>query len=300
MNLESKILVIVGPTASGKSALAVTLARRFRGEVISADSRQVYRGLDVGTGKITKKEMRGVHHHLLDIANPKKQFTVAEYKKLAREKISQIQSRNKIPIICGGTGLYIDALLGNIAIPEVPPNLALRKKLERKTAPELFALLQMFDPQRAKTIDQHNPRRLIRAIEIIKAIGSVTPSQHTNILQNMRMIGLILPPAELKKKISRRLFVRIREYKMIQEVRELHRKGLSWKRMESLGLEYRYLSRYLRGFLTKTEMIEKLKTEIWRYAKRQMVWFKRNKEIKWFTPKEQRKIFSAVQVFLCQ
>lgn len=299
MNLESKILVIVGPTASGKSALAVALARKFGGEVISADSRQVYRGLDVGTGKITKKEMRGVPHHLLDIADPKKQFTVADYQKLALQKIAEILSRGKLPIICGGTGLYIDAALGRVAIPEVPPNPVLRKKLEKKSPEKLFEMLKELDATRAQIIDQHNPRRLIRAIEIMRAKRTENFTQPPDVdgLQTSGgalLLGLMLPPAELKKKIAIRLFSRISRG-MLTEIRTLHKHGLPWKRMEALGLEYRFVSRYLRGLLTKTEMTEKLQTEIYRYAKRQMTWFKRNKEIKWLHPSQKTQIFAMLK-----
>lgn len=305
-----KTLVIVGPTASGKSALAATLARAFNGEIVSADSRQVYRGLNVGTGKITKKEMSGVTHHLLDVANPKKQFTVAEYQKLAREKIEDILSRGKLPIVVGGTGLYLDAALGRIAIPEVPPNSALRKKLEKKSITELFVMIQKLDPQRAKTIDAHNLRRLVRAIEIAttnegKALQHpILQSALAKVRFDILWLGLTLQPEELKKKIAIRLFFRLRqdfsgqariEKDMITEVKRLHKCGLSWKRMEALGLEYRYLSRYLRGLLTETEMTEKLQTEIYRYAKRQMTWFKRNKEIRWFRPSQRREIFAMLK-----
>ncbi len=310
-----KMLVIVGPTAVGKSALAISLARTFNGEVISADSRQVYRGLTIGTGKIMKKEMRGIHHYLLDVANPKKQFTVAEYQKLARQKITEMLSRGKLPIIVGGTGHYIDAALGRVVIPEVPPNPTLRKELEKKSAPELFALLQKLDRRRAKNIDQNNQRRLVRAIEISLANksksfcktgvgawpfhsdemgGEVLQNELAEVRFNTIWLGLTLPPTELKKKIDRRIFAGIRRG-MVREVKNLHARGLSWKRMESLGLEYRYLSRYLRGRLTKAEMIEKLETEIYRYAKRQMTWFKRNKEIQWFRPSQKAQIFAMLK-----
>ncbi len=286
--------MIVGPTAVGKSALAVRLARRFNGEVISADSRQVYRSLNIGTGKINKKEMHGIPHHLLDVASPRKQFSVAEYQTLAHEKISAIFSRGRVPIICGGTGLYVDAALGRITIPNVPPNHALRKKLEKKSAKGLFALLTRLDPHRAEKIDRQNPRRLIRAIEIAQALGSVPPPQHSHILQNVRIIGLTLPPEKLKEKITIRLFARIRE-DMINEVRRLHNAGMSWKRLDELGLEYRLVSRYLRGLMTKAEMLKKLQTEIWRYAKRQMQWFRRNKEIRWFNPSQKTEIYAMLK-----
>ena len=290
---RQRVIAIVGPTAVGKSALAVELARRLNGEVISADSRQVYRGLDAGSGKITKREMRGVPHHLLSVANPRKQFSAAIYKELAEKKIREILLRGKIPIICGGTGLYLDVLSGRVRIPNVPPDPALRKRLSVKTAHELFALLATLDRARANAIDRHNPRRLIRAIEIATELGSVPPPHHSHILQNMRMIGLVLPPRKLRKRIQTRLTSRMR--KMIAEVKRLHAKGLSWRRMEELGLEYRYLSRYLRGLITKAEMVQKLQTEIWRYAKRQLRWFRRNRAIRWFRPDEKRKIYAMMK-----
>ncbi|MCC6290472.1 tRNA (adenosine(37)-N6)-dimethylallyltransferase MiaA [Candidatus Nomurabacteria bacterium] len=166
--MSKQVLVIVGPTASGKSALAVQLAKKFDGEIISADSRQVYRGLDIGSGKITEKEKRGIPHHLLDIASPKRIFTVARYQKLAKQKIAEIIGRGKLPIICGGTGFYIQAIVDDLALPKVKPDSRLRKSLAQKTVPELFKMLQKLDSNRARKIDRNNPRRLIRAIEIAK------------------------------------------------------------------------------------------------------------------------------------
>ncbi len=302
---KPKVIVIVGLTAVGKSALAIGLARRFNGEVISADSRQVYRGLNLGTGKITRKEMRGVPHHLLDVVSPKKQFSVAEYQTLAREKIDGIISRDKLPIICGGTGLYIDAALGRVTIPDVPPDPLLRKKLGRKSAEELFALLKKLDPKRAKEIDSKNPRRLIRAIEIANAKRSEnldprrSPRREGEAVgifasRSVCWIGLTLPPDLLKQRIKTRLSERIKDG-LIAEVKELHQRGLSWKRLEKLGLEYRFVSRYLRGLMTKREMTDKLQTEIWRYAKRQMQWFKRNKDIQWFSPSQKTKIYAMLK-----
>jgi len=296
MNLGSRVLAIVGPNAIGKSALAITLARKLDGEIISADSRQVYRGLNIGTGKITKKEMRGVPHHLLDVADPRKQFSVFDYVGIARKNLEEIFSRGHIPIICGGTGLYIDALLGNITIPEVPPNQTLRKELEKKSPEELFEILKELAPERAEKIDARNPRRLIRAIEIAKYQNSLSGHAEANIPRDARTIwiGLTLQENELKKKITVRLFSRISRG-MIDEVKKLHARGLSWKRMDELGLEYRYISHYLRGNITKEEMIEKLKTESWKYAKRQYTWFKRNKNIHWFQPSQRKEIFSLLR-----
>ena len=292
-----KILVIVGPTASGKSALSVRLAKKFNGEIISADSRQVYTGLDIGTGKITKKEMRGVPHHLLDVVNPKKQFSVAEYKKLADKSVGNILKKDKVPIICGGTGLYVDSIINGAVIPEVSPNLKLRKLLEKKTTEELFKLLKKLDPRRAKNIDAKNPRRLVRAIEIAKALGKV-PDHKTQISKYQPLwIGLTPDKETLQKKIHARLLARMKTG-MVNEAKKLHENGLTWKRMNDLGLEYRYLAKYLNGSITKKEMLVLLEKEIRNYSKRQMTWFKRNKKIKWFSPSDVAKIEKEVKKFI--
>lgn len=294
---KPKILAIVGPTASGKSELAVLLGQRFKGEVISADSRQVYRGLTIGSGKITRKEMRGVHHHLLDIADPKKTYNVVQYKKDAERVISTIIDKNKLPILCGGTGLYIDTLLGNITLPNVPPNKNLRKKLTKLSVQKLFTILKKKDPARASSIDQHNPVRLIRSIEIADALGKVPPLPKTESRYDVLAIGLSPLMPDLKKNIEARLKKRIRQG-MVREVKQLHGKGLSWKRLETLGLEYRFVARHLQGKITKKQMLKELETAIWRYAKRQMTWWRKNKEIKWFKPDQKSQIKKEVQEFL--
>ncbi len=297
---SQKILVILGPTASGKSALAVELARKFKGEIISADSRQVYRDLNIGTAKITPKEMKGVPHHLLNIASPKKTFDVAEYQKRARRAIEKIHTRGKLPIICGGTGHYIDVLLDSQTIPDIPPNPKLRKKLEQYSTEELFARLKTLDPRRAATIDRHNPRRLIRALEIVVTTGKPVPEkkdtrQMTNGKTAMLKIGIRLSPLELKKRIDIRLEKDLKRG-LIHEVETLHKNGLTWKRLDELGLEYRYVAKFLRGELkTKKELAEKLRTELWRYAKRQITWFKRDKEIHWVN--NQREASTLVKHF---
>lgn len=290
--MKQKILIIVGPTASGKSDLAVRLARKFKGEIISADSRQVYRGLDVGTGKITKKEMRGVSHHLLDVANPKEYFSASDYKKLALDSIRYIVRYGKLPIIVGGTGFYIDTLIGKINLPEVPPNKALRKKLEKYSVEKLYKMLGEKDSRRAKEIDSKNKVRIIRALEIVEALGKVPhfaeASRGNSSANKFVFIGIKPQKEELEKRIYKRILKRLDG--MIREAKHLHKQGLSFKRMESLGLEYRYLARFLQGKLNKLEMINKLNKEIQHYSKRQMTWFKRNKKIKWFEPNEYKKI----------
>jgi len=295
---KTKILVILGATASGKSDLAVDLARKFNGEVISADSRQVYKGLDIGTGKITKKEMEGIKHHLLNVVGPKTTFTVAQFKKKAEKAIGDIAKRGKLPIICGGTGFYIQSLVDNISIPEVKPDKKLRTKLAKKSTDKLFKILKKLDSRRAREIDSKNPHRLIRAIEIATHLGRVPhlearlPSGY-EVLQ----IGIKTDDKILKEKIYNRLLARIK-IGMVAEARKLHEKGLSWKRMEALGLEYRYLAKYLKKEISKDEMIEQLDREIRKYAKRQKTWFKRDKRIKWFTLEGKEKTNREVKRFL--
>ncbi|MFZ2072827.1 MAG: tRNA (adenosine(37)-N6)-dimethylallyltransferase MiaA [Minisyncoccia bacterium] len=278
---KPKIIVILGQTATGKSDLAVKIAKKVNGEVISADSRQVYKGLDLGTGKITKEETQGIPHYLLDVANAKNKFSVAEYKKLADKKIEEIISHGKTPIICGGTGFYIDAVVNNVIFPEVPPNEKLRISLNKKTTEELFKMLKKLDSRRAKNIDPKNKVRLIRAIEIAKKLGKVPSLKNKNSDYEFIKIGLYMPLELLREKINKRLISRI-ENGMLKEIQNLHKNRLSWKRMEELGLEYRYVALYLQKKITKEEMLEKLNSEIFKYAKRQMTYFKRDLEIKWF------------------
>lgn len=274
-----KLLVILGPTASGKSALAVNLAKKFNGEIISADSRQVYKGLDIGTGKITKKEMGNIPHHLLDIAHPKKTFSVQQFKKLAEKKINEIHAKGKLPILCGGTGFYIQAVIDDISLPEVKPDIKLRRNLEKKSITELGKILKKLDLKRYKTIDEKNPRRLIRAIEIAKELGHV-PLLKKKAKFDVFQIGIRTDSKELQKKIHIRLLKRVQRG-MVGEVKYLHTQGLSWKRLESLGLEYKYIALYLQKKLSKEEMLSKLESEIKKYAKRQNTWFKKDSRIMW-------------------
>jgi len=276
-----KLIVIVGPNASGKTSLSIKLAEKFNGEIISADSRQVYKGMDIGTGKITKKEMKNIPHYLLDVASPKRKFTAAQYKKLSQKAIEKIFKKEKIPFIVGGTGFYIQAVIDNIAIPEVKPDWQLRKKLEKLKKEELFKKLKKLDPQRAKNIDQNNKRRIIRAIEIVLKTKKPVPKlKKTKSPFDFLILGLKRNFNDLKKRIEKRLKMRLKQG-MIAEVKKLKKSGLSWKRLEEFGLEYRYIALYLQKKLSYQEMISKLQKEIERYAKRQMTWFKRDKRIKW-------------------
>jgi tRNA dimethylallyltransferase len=295
--MKPKVLVVLGPTAVGKSDLAVEIARQYNGEVISADSRQVYTGLDIGTGKITKKEMRGVPHHLLDVMNPKKVFSVELWKKQTEIAIEDIISRGKLPIICGGTGFYIQSLVDNIILPDVVANPTLRKELSFKSTEELFIMLKKLDPKRAKNIDSKNPVRLIRAIEVATALGSVPKVKRVKSKYIFVQIGLTFPLDILREKIHTRLLARMKKG-MLVEAKKLHTNGLSYKRMEALGLEYRYLALYLQKKISKQEMLERLTIEIGQYARRQMQWFKRDKNIQWYSPDERKLIQKEVEAFV--
>ncbi|MBI1975756.1 MAG: tRNA (adenosine(37)-N6)-dimethylallyltransferase MiaA [Candidatus Vogelbacteria bacterium] len=284
-----KILVIVGPTCSGKSALAVELALRLHGEVVSVDSRQVYRGLDIGTGKVTAEEMRGVPHHLLNVADPHTRFTVQNFQMLAYRAIDEILSRGKLPIVAGGAGFYIQSITDGLVLPSVPPNPLLRGELETQGTEELWRTLRREDAERSETIDRRNRRRLIRAIEIAYAIGKVSALKKQPHYSPI-IIGLEIPQKELFLKIHARLIERINAG-MIHEAELLRSEGLSYERMDSLGLEYRYLAMLLKKEISHDEFMQKLEIEIQQYAKRQMTWFKKDVRIQWFSPHDVNRIF---------
>ncbi|OGZ45645.1 MAG: hypothetical protein A3C84_05345 [Candidatus Ryanbacteria bacterium RIFCSPHIGHO2_02_FULL_48_12] len=297
--IKPKLIVIAGPTASGKSELAVHLAKKFNGEIISADSRQIYKRLDIATGKVPgkwtsrKSDFRlsgsptsgsiflykSIPHYCIDIANPKKQYSVAEFQTHAKTAIADIVSRGKLPIVAGGTGFWIDALIYGQHMPDVPPDKKLRAFLEKKSAEKLFTLLKKLDPARAKSVDPHNPRRLMRAIEIAKTIGKV-PKIKKEMAYDTLWLGILPPKEKLKATIHKRLVARIHQG-MIQEARKLHREGLTYKRMRELGLEYRYLADFLEKKIDKKAFLLQLEKAINDYAKRQMTWFGRNRHIQW-------------------
>lgn len=286
-----KLIVILGPTASGKTELSVKLAKRFKGEVVSADSRQVYKGMNIGTGKITKKEMQGIPHYLLDVVSPKKRFAVAEYKMLAEKAIARIQKKNRVPFLVGGTGFYIQAVADSIKIPAVKPDWKLRAKLEKRPVSELYKRLRKLDPVRAKSIDKNNPRRLIRALEIVlKSKRPIPPLFQNKPDFKALFLGVKRSKKELEKLIEKRLSKRLKAG-MIDEVKKLNKSGVSWRRLEELGLEYRYIALYLQNKLSYKQMTERLQKEIEHYAKRQMTWFKRNQRIKWIKKYSQAERF---------
>jgi len=295
---KQPLIVILGPTASGKSGLAVELAKRIDSEVISADSRQIYRGLDIGTEKITEEEMQGVRHHCIDIASPRRSFSVEQWRNHARTAIEHISHTRhrmndfrcrsssyaepyRVPIVAGGTGLYIDALVYGVEFPKVTPDATLRRKLEKLSAPALYSRLEELDPERARTIERENPRRLIRAIEIATAIGKVPSLSTKKPLYDVTWIGINPPFDVLEERIATRLDEAL-EKGLVEETRGLRETlGLSWKRIDELGMEYRVCAAYLRGVLPEHEIRDKLVREVRRYAKRQLTWLKRYKEVQW-------------------
>lgn len=289
-NKLSKIIVILGPTASGKTDLGLALAKKYDGEIISADSRQVYKKMDIGTAKMmgewaSDRQMYvvdGIPHHLIDIINPDTDFSLADFKKMAIEAINDILKRGKVPIVVGGTGLYIWALVDNLDIPEIQPDNKLRKELEIKPLAELVSVLIEKDPESAQKIDLKNPRRVIRALEVVMTTGQSFFNQRTKSspLFEALQIGLDVPKEELFKRINERVDRQI-EAGLVEEVKQLVNDGYSWDLPSMSGIGYRQIGLYLRGEVTLPEAIELLKQDTRQYAKRQMTWFKRDKRIQW-------------------
>lgn len=278
---SKKLIVILGPTASGKSGLAIKLAQKFNGEIISADSRQVYKGLDIGTAKITKKESRGIPHHLLDVASPKRKFTVAQYRKLALGAIDKILKKGKVPFLVGGSGFYIQAVVDGITIPEVKPDWKLRKRLEKKSIKELYQILKKMDERRAKSIERKNPRRLIRAIEILIKTQKPIPPLKKHPLPYPVLILLINKKKKELEGLIKKRFLKWLRRGLVKEVENLRKAGLSFKKIEELGIHYRVVAEYLQQKINKKEMVEKSIKEIQNYAKRQVTWWKSDKRIHW-------------------
>lgn len=293
---KPKILVIVGPTASGKTGLSIELAKQFNGEVISADSRQVYRGMDIGSAKVTKEEMQGVPHHLLDVADPKETYNASDFKRDAQIAIEDILSRGKLPIICGGTFFYVDTLLGRVSLPEVEPDEELRTELEEKSATELLKILTELDPNRASTVEAENPRRLIRAIEVAKKLGYVPEPKETESPYNTFTIGLTVNMENHADTLRKRLLERL-NIGMIEEVKSLLANGVTHERLEKFGLEYRYASRYLRGEVDFETMVNEIVVKSRQFAKRQLTWLKRDQTIHWFT-KTDTEVIRQTEQFL--
>lgn len=294
---KPKVLVIVGPTASGKTSLAITLAQKFDGEVISADSRQVYKRLDIGTAKATVEEMAGVSHHLIDVVDIDTPYSVTEFKSDANVAITRILNRDKLPIIAGGTFFYVDALLGKSPISEIPPNPELRSELEAKNKEDLFAALEKLDPRRAAEIDPNNKRRLVRALEIIAAIGAVPKKEQTTSPYRVLTIGVKTDKEELRERFKSRAEDWLKNgFK--EEVEKLLADDVSRERIQEIGFEYTLMQEFIDGQIDRDDFTQKFIEKNWQYAKRQLMWLKRDSSIMWFDRTDSDAIFEKVQLFL--
>ena len=274
--MKPKLIVIEGTNASGKSGLGVALAKKFNGEIVSADSRQVYRGMDLGSGKITAAETQGVPHHLLDVREPGEFFSMADFQALAYAAIDGILARGRVPFLVGGTGLYADAVTEGFVLSDKKPDPALRAELEKYDTPTLYAMLLEKNPE-AET-DPRNRHRVMRALEKIAA-GDEGPAPRQPRYETLKL-GVTWPRPILKERIDERLERRL-EQGMTEEVKALLDAGVSVEFLEKLGLEYRYLTRYLTGKMGYEQMKEELSLAIKRFAKRQMTWFRKDPDIIW-------------------
>jgi tRNA dimethylallyltransferase len=287
---KPKIIVVLGTTASGKTALGVKLAAKYNGEIISADSRQVFKGMDIGTGKDLIEYQVGrkkIPYHLIDVVSPNTEFNLAKYQKLAKAAITDILSRGKLPIIVGGTGLYLQAIIDGYQLTKGVPDPKRRAELDAMTASELFKIVEKMNAEfthHLNNSDKNNPRRLIRYIEIMEQGENTKPVKKQN-KYNFLLLGLSWPDDVLRERIMARLMSRLEKENMVGEIENLQADGVSWQRLNSFGLEYRFIAYYLQGKMEYQEMIEKLGIAIYRFAKRQKTWFKRwekqGRKIEW-------------------
>jgi len=291
----SKVIVIVGPTASGKTALSLELARRFDGEIISADSCQIYKNMDIGTAKVTKDEQKKIRHWLIDIKKPDQDYSVGQFKKDAIKTVEEILKKKKTPIIVGGTGLYVSALVDNLEIPKVKKNKKLRKELEKEIEKRglkpVFDKLVELDPEAAYIVDPNNPRRIIRAMEIALGTGKPFSEQRKKgkPLYDFLQIGVNQTPEILRDRINGRVDWMIK-HGLIDEIRKLVKKyGANKKAFDAIG--YREIISFLKKEITLDEAITQMKKNTWHYAKRQVTWFNKDKKIRWIDdPQEAEKL----------
>ncbi len=286
------LVAIVGPTATGKSRLALRLAQTFNGEIVSADSRQVYRYMDIGTDKPSQQELSLVPHHLIDIIDPDEAFSLAQYQQLAYRAIDDIQRRNKLALLVGGSGLYVWAVLEGWAIPRVPPDPEFRHRLEEKAAKgkagELYQELMEIDPVSAQRIDRRNVRRLIRALEVSRYAGAPFSGLQSKKPPpfDVLIIGLTADREELYRRIDFRV-ERMMERGLVEEVRKLVDMGYSLELPAMSGIGYKQIGMFLRGELDLTAAIQQIKTETHRLVRRQYNWFRlEDKRIRWFDIQE--------------
>ncbi|WP_419888397.1 tRNA (adenosine(37)-N6)-dimethylallyltransferase MiaA [Neobacillus niacini] len=288
MDSKQKLLVIIGPTAVGKTKLSIELAKRYNGEIISGDSMQIYRSMDIGTAKIKPEEMEGIPHHLIDIKDPDESFSVAEFQQLVRERISDIASKGKLPIIVGGTGLYIQSVIYDYQFSEAPADEAFRLQLEERAKEignvALHEELTKVDPESASQIHPNNVRRVIRALEIFHCTGKIMSdyqnNQQPDLLYETALIGLTMEREKLYERINMRVDIMIVEG-LLDEVSMLYKHGLrDCQSIQAIG--YKEIYDYLDGKVSVEIAVENLKQNSRRYAKRQLTWFRNKMEVKWF------------------
>ena len=276
-----RLVALVGPTAVGKTALAIALAGRFHGEIVNADSRQVYAGMDIGTAKPTAAELEAAAHHLIDIREPDEPLSLGEYLPLARCTVTDIVRREKLPILCGGTGQYVWAFLEGWRVPKVPPDPVYRVNLERRAEVEgtdaLWSELKVLDPERAEAVDRHNTRRIIRALEIGRALGVRSPAieRSPEPPYDALIIGLTAERSTLYARIDAR-FDRMMEDGLLEEAHKLACDGYALGDGPLSGVGYSQLGQYLAGELTLADAVERSKTQTHRLVRRQYTWFKPN------------------------
>ena len=285
MNNKPKLIAITGPTAAGKTSLSIKLAKKFNGEVVSADSRQVYKDMDLGTGKVTPEEAQGVPHHLIDVVEPQEDFNVVHFQELAYEAIDEILNKNKLPLFVGGSPFYLYSVVDGYVFPGVEPKPELRERLQEKPAEEVYRKLKKLDPERAEELEKNNKRRVIRSIEIARELGEV-PDLENKPRYDCLLLGIKHSREKLKERIAERLEKRFNKG-MIEEVKNLHEQGVSWEQLEEFGLEYRWIARFLQDKIDKGEMKESLQKDIEHFSKNQMTWFKKDDRIHWVEDKKE-------------
>ena len=285
--MKPKVIVIVGPTASGKTSASINVAKKLNGEIISADSMQIYREMNIGTAKVTKEETDGIKHYLVDVVNPDEVFNVTKYKEMAEAAIEDIIAKGKTPIIVGGTGLYVSTLINGIEFAEVGEDVEYREQMtalaEEKGAEYLHNELRKVDPDAADAIEMNNIRRVVRALEIYKLTGKTKTQldieSRKEVKYDYRVYGIDTPREELYNRINIRVD-KMFEEGLLEEVKYVNEKyKISSTAIQGLG--YKEVIEYIEGKVTYEEMIEKLKMETRRYAKRQLTWFRREEKIKW-------------------
>ncbi|MBR0426694.1 MAG: tRNA (adenosine(37)-N6)-dimethylallyltransferase MiaA [Clostridia bacterium] len=287
--MKPKVIVIVGPTASGKTALSIELAKKINGEIVSCDSMQIYKDMDIGSAKPSIEEMQGIKHYMIDIATPNERFSVAEYKKLAESAIDEILSKGKIPIVVGGTGLYADSLIYGIEYPEIEFDEKYREVLEKQAKTEvglkdLYNQAKKIDELAVQKISENDKKRIIRILEIYHQTGKTKTeleidSRKNEVKYDFKVFAINMERQILYDRINKRVDIMIKNG-LIQEVENLLKKYNQFPTAMQ-GLGYKEVVQYLNKELTKEEMIDKIKLETRRYAKRQLTWFRKNKETIW-------------------